>query len=415
MVAIPMLYAEQITSDPTDTGGAPWTTAVSITTGAAWVANKEYLILASALIEASGSTIEHHIRLVRGTTPTEFTDADCVYDPVAANGGFWAFWMYRFTQPSTPEAITLELQGESTGVITSLMSQIVAIQLTDYLTENTDFYWNEVTTDYVTTATMASQAAVTFTPNGTDDWLIIGQANQLQASGQTTNVEMRINDSVGGTNTPFLSMEGEDPDAGDEARCVGLIRMFTPSAASRTFAMQFRHTGAETFTIASSRLLALNLNKFQQRINNYTDGVQSPAASPTFTTIATASVTPTVTGNWFYIAACQGDMDSTTTELNIRLQDDNTGSLVSDPAYGDNGFNPPAWDVTNEIPHGIFKMKSLTSGASRTINFGATRIAGSPNVKNATLVGFSAELASAAAASFVLPSSKRRFSALIVR
>ena len=396
MAAIPMLYAEQITSDPTDTGGTPWTTAVSITTGAAWVANKEYLILASALIEASSSTAEHHIRLVHGTTPTEFTDGDCVLDPPAANGGYWAFWMYRFTQPGTPEAITLELQGEGSGVITSLMSQIVAIQLTDYLTENTDFYWNEVTADYTTTGSLVSQAAVTFTPNGTDDWLIMAHAVQFPASGQTTNVTILINDSSGGTFNPFSLMEGEDPDAGDEARHVGLFRMFTPSAVNRTFALQVQHSASETFTIASSRILALKLNKFDQHINQYTDGTQSPAASPTFTTLATASVAPNVTGNWFYIGAGNGDMNSTTSELNIRMQDNNSGSYVSDPAYGDNGINAPAWDTTNEIPHGLFKVKSLTSGASRTIRFEATRISGSPNVRSATLIGFSAELAAGA-------------------
>jgi hypothetical protein len=394
MTAIPMLYAEQITSDPTDTGGAPWTTAVSLTTGEAWVANKEYLIFASALIECDTGASEHHIRLVHGTTPTEFTDGDCVIDPIAAGGGFWAFFMYRFTQPSTPEAITLELQGEGAATITSLMSQICAIQLTDYLTENTDFYWNEVTADYTTTSSFADQAKVTFTPNGTDDWLIIAHAVQIQASGQTSNVEMRLNDSVGGTTTPFLAMEGEDPDAGDEARHVGLVRMFTaPSAASRTYALQIRHTASETFTITSTRMLALKMNKFDQYINQYTDGIQSPAASPTWTTLATASVTPNVTGNWFYIGVGNGDMDATTAELNIRLQDDNSGSYASDPNYGDNGINPPAWNANNEIPHGLFKMKSLTSGASRTIRFEATRVAGSPNVKNATLVGFSAELA----------------------
>jgi len=394
MTAVPMLYAET-TSDVTDTGGAPWTAAASIASGS-FTASKEYLIFASAFIECSAGAGEHHVRLVHGATPTEFTDGDCVIDPVAANGGFWAFWLYRFTQPGSAEAVTIELQGEGTGVVTCLMSQICAIQITDYLTENTDFYWNEVTTDYTTTSTMADQAAVTFTPNGTDDWWIVAHAVQLQGSGQTENVEMRLSDSVSGSTTPFLSMESEDPDAGDEARHIGLARMFTPSNASHVFSIQARHAGTQTFPIASSRILALKLNKFDQHINQYTDGIQSPAASPTFTTVATASVTPNITGNWFYLATGNGDMGATTAELNVRLQDNNSGSFVSAPNYGDNGMNPPVWDATNEIPHGIFNMKSLTTGASRTINFGMTRIAGTPDVKNAALTGFSAELATEA-------------------
>jgi hypothetical protein len=191
--------------------------------------------------------------------------------------------------------------------------------------------------------------------------------------------------------------------------------MHTPSAASRTISLQVRHEATQTFTVASTRILALNLNKFQQHVNQYTEAGQSPANSPTFTTIATVSVTPTVTGNWFYIAEFVGIMGATTAELNIRLQDNNSGSYVSDPAYGDNGMNSPAWDSTDQILHGIFKMKSLTSGASRTIRFEATRIAGTATCDSTTLVGFSAELAAVAGASLVPPSRQRRFASLLTR
>ena len=395
MAAVQMLYTEQ-NADVTDTGGIPFTVAASIA-AASFTANKEYLILACAFIEGSGGAFEHHIRLVhiQGVNSIEFTDGNCVIDPAASFGGYWAFFMYRFTQPAITEVVQLECMGESTSIITVLGSQIFAMKLSDDFVENTDFFWNEVTTDYRTTGTMAAQAAVTFTPNGTDDWLIIAHGVQGLPSALTTNFEAQMFESVGGTTTPFLSFEGGDIDVGDEARHFGLFRVFTPSAVAHTFSLRVRSAGADLFTVFSSRILALRLNKFGQHAFVYTEAADAPLAPPSWETEATISVTPNVTGNWFYLGSAQGDMGLVSAELNTRLQDNNSGAFASDPAYGDNGVNTPAWDATNDIPHGLMKMKSLTSGASRTINldFNGT---GGPTVKHRSLVAFSAELPSAA-------------------
>src|SRR5919109_1031095 len=151
MTTVQALYAETI-SDVTGTSDA-WTDAASIAAGS-FTAGKKYLILAIADLSGSASAGEHHVRLVHGTTPTEFTDGDGVLDPgPGADGGFIFSWMHVFTQPGTTELVKLQIQGESTNVATCKFSQIVAINLDQFGTENVDYFYNEVTADYTTTTT----------------------------------------------------------------------------------------------------------------------------------------------------------------------------------------------------------------------------------------------------------------------
>jgi hypothetical protein len=410
MAAAQGLYAAQNTN-VTNSTHPTYTDCASIAAGS-FTADKEYLIIGVALLECAGGANEHHVRLVHGST--NFTDADAVIDPPAANGGAVLSWMYRLSQGASPEAVTIQAAGEAV-VATVLGSQVFALKLSDDFTENTDYFWNEVTADYTTTATPTAQAAATFTPNGTDDWLIIGHFVQGLPSGVTTNFLAELHDSVGATTAPALAIESEDLDAGDEARSYILARAYTPTNAAHTYSLRFAHAATETFVVFSSRVLAINLNKFNQHIAAYTDGATTPAASPTWTTVATASVAPSVTGDWWYMGMYVFDAGAATAEQNIRLQDDNSGSLVSDPAYGDDGVNPPAWDATDDMPMALMTMKALATGGTRTINMDVTTIAGSGTAKQRSLVGFSLELAGGAAPTSLIIPGPRMPQALLAR
>lgn len=393
MAAAQGLYAET-TADVTNSTHPTYTDCAAIASGS-FTANKEYLIIAGALFECASSTAEHHIQLQHGTT--DFDDADAVIDPGSgANGGFCCGWMHRLSQGASPEAVTIRAAGEA-AVITVLGSQIFALKLSDDFTENTDFYWNEVTADYTTTATPTAQASVTFTPNGTDTWLVIGQFAQGLPVGLTNPFNAELHDSVAGAG-PAIVIESEDSDAGDENRCMLLAWVVTPTAASHTFSTRFSHGGSTAFTVFSSRILALKLDKFNQFFGATTAGATTPSTSPSWSTIATGSVTPSVTGDWFYLGSHSFDVGTAAAEQNIRLQHDDSGSLASDPAYGDNGVNAPAFDATDDIPMHLFKLRSLTSGALRTVNYDATNISGTGTAKQRTIAGFSLELAGGAPA-----------------
>jgi len=393
MTSAQMLYAETV-SDLTATGAGSWTDCASIAAGS-FTANKEYLIIALAAVRFSSGSAEYHARLVHGTTPTVFTDGDACYDLDAADNGNIIAYMYRFTQPGTTELVKLQIGTEGVTTATCDWSQLFAFKLSDDFTENTDFFWNEVTADYTTTTTPTAQAAVTFTPNGTDDWLVIGAVHELiarsAAAGQA--IQAQIHESVGGATAPATRMEGEDTSAGDETRAWLMARYFPAlSAASHTISVRMSHAGTNAFDVARTAIVAIRLNKFSQHAGVYTAAADAPSGGGSWETEATFSVTPSVTGNWFYIGSVIFDPVAVTDRVSVRLQDDDDGSMGSDPAYGDDQPPPCVWATADLAPISIFKMKALTSGASRTVNLDFTTVAGTGTVQDRCLVGFSAAL-----------------------
>ena len=416
MSAVQALYAETVT-DVTASGTGTWVDCASISAGS-FNASVKYLILAMADLATDNSTAENHVRLVHGSTPTEFTDADAVHDSGSgADGGMVYSWMYVFTQPGTTEEIKLQIQGESTTTATCKFSQIVAINLDNFGIENTDYYYNEVTADYSTTTTPTAQASITFTASGTDVWLVIGHASIMETATVTDGnaAGFELHESVGGTVNPKTLMEGEDANAGDENRAHCGMRVFTPSAASHTFSVRPYHIGTASFSVGSTRIFAMKLNKFAQYAHAYTDGGATPAASPSWTNVATLNFTPTLTGNWFYWSQAIIDIGSLGDEVNFRLQDDNDGSMGSDPNYGDDAPNAEGWDSADFVPSGMMKMKSLSFGISTTVNFDATHVVGTTSsVAQRSIVAFSLELASSATPSIAFD-SRRLIQPLIVR
>lgn len=376
---------------------ATWTDCASIP-DSSFVAGRKYLIIASGVVQLAASAGEHGIRLVHGTTPTLFTDSHQVYDPGAGANGR-AAWQYMtvWTQPGTAELVKIQILREaSTGNVTSGYTQVFAVDLTD-LVENTDYWFNEETADEETTTTPTAKAAVTLTPNGSDDFWVIANAVYDGAGTTVTDgndFEAELFESVGSTVTPRWQCENEDTDAGDENRSACLSRTWAAlSNASHTFSVRVSHNGASSFTKVSTRIFALRLNAFDQHAINFTDAGDVPSTSPTWETEATISVTPDVSGNWFYLGSGVDTFSASTSRATIRLQDDNDGSMGSDPAYGDDepGLNH-SWDISDAIPVFIGKVKSLTSGGSRTVNFDRTSVVATATVSDRCMVAFSAEL-----------------------
>jgi len=384
MAAAQSAYAEGTAVTATST---TWVDVCSISAGS-FTAGKQYLILASAFARYTSSLNEVRMRLVHGSTPTEFTDASLAAELTADNQKTNFGWMYVFTQPGTAEAVTLQISISSTGTGTCDLGQIFALNLDDVGAQNTEWYYTEDTTDYTTTGSKVSKASITFTPNGTDDWLIIGNAMQLPGS-VTANYQMDLNDSVAGA---LVSIDIEGEDTTNDKRGHLLMTTVTPSNASHTYSMRFSHE-TTAGTVYSNRIFALRLNRFSQHSFSSAAAQDTPAASPTWTTTRTLAPTPTVTGNWFIWGYLSNDVGTLTDDLNMRLQiNASGGGLASDPnVTSDPGQD--SWDATDIVPENIFKQKQLSSGASRTINLDVTMIAGTTlRVQERTLVAFSLEL-----------------------
>lgn len=398
MAAAQGLYAETISDViSTDVSGG-WLDCAEIAAGS-FTASGKYLIVALAYLSSNSATLEKRARLVHGPDGSEAAFTDATYDieggGAGANAGDLASWMYVWDQPGTAEQVKVQIASTGADDVTCHLSQIFALRLDDLAAS--DWTYAEVTTDYTNTATFADQAAVTFTPNGTDGWLLIGHV-VWDVNDAANQFEARLNDSVAGALEPLLSLEGED--AATEERCGLLVRAQTPSAASHTFSVQARNDVIGTANVVlSSRIFALRLNAFRQHFAEYTEAEITTLDA--MTNAETATVTPDVTGDWFYIGSVTADEKTgVTNEFRIRLQDDNDGSMGSDPAYGDDQPQDWAMDSTDQFPFQIFKLKSLTSGGPRTINVDAQLTTGGA-FEDRGLYGFSLELPAAGAATRV--------------
>ncbi len=387
MAAAQALYAEgkAVTANSTS-----WVDVCTIA-AASFTAGKKYLILASALMRVNDSAGEGRMRLVHGTTPTLFTDADCAYENTANVQETNPGWLTMYTQPGTAELVKLQVSCSGAITTTVELGQILAINLDDVGVEDTDYRYNEVTADYTTTASYADQALETFTPNGSDKWLIIGQAT-YDIAASNSNYRMRLNDSVAGA-LVTLDIEGEDTT--NEKRQHLCMAVVTPTAVSHTFSVQFNHEST-AHTVYSSRIFCLNLNKFAQVVSSSNAaGYAPPAVS--WGNCLTVAPTPNVTGDWFYWAYYSNDVGSLTDDVYTRLQvNPSGGGLVDDPDYTDSSPGSDGWDPTDITPMNIFNLRSLSSGAARDINLDLWMQNGTTmRAIERTLVAFSLELYSA--------------------
>lgn len=360
-----------------------------------FVAGKKYLILASAFLGNSNSASLVGARLVRGLTPTAFTDSTSAIETAGDQKTAYGYFTV-FEQPGGgAELIKLQINNSAVDTTTMTLGQVFALKLSDDFVEGTDWHYTEVTTDYTTTTAFSGTdsteaASVTFTPNGTDNWLVLVNA-AVGSLSLTSPYRMSLFGSVETTDEPSITLEGEDAA---DIRNHLLTMAFTPTAASHIYHPRFNHSSTAV-VVNSSRTFALNLNKFRQNAFTYLITEEQPAASPTWTTTRTLSPTPEVTGNWFILGSLTNDIAAFGNDLAVRLQVNAAGGgLVSNPAYGDDAPDVDGWDNTDDIPVHIFKLVSLSTGAARDINLDVTapETGTTQRVEDRHLVAFSLEL-----------------------
>lgn len=386
-----VLYSSAFGATHTATGPA-YTTALTIASGS-FTASTDYIILAWAYLWNNNATSDAYFRVQKGGV--NVTDGGAVYETTAtsANGQNPIIFMRRITQGASPEAITLDLGSSSTNDVTADVF-FMAFNCTDLGTENTDWYWNEVTADYTTTSSYVSKASVTYSANGTDKWLVFGDAN-FRGGSTTTSCYWKLNDSVVGD----LGINDEEPeDLTNEIRQNLIMAALTPASGSHTLSAQFSHE-TNAGTIYSSRVFAMNLARFAQSAISRTAGTADPATTTAWTTLETVAPTPSATGDWVILGSFIDDNNSLTSGngLNTRLQvNASGGGLVSNPAYGDDAPGMAGWDALDQIPFFIGTKVSLSSGASRTINLDANnKTSTHDGALQRSLAAFSVALASA--------------------
>jgi hypothetical protein len=382
MAAIAHAVAEQTTEQTSGSSVYADITGASIASGS-FTAGKKYLLLVTAQLRNTSANGTNSCRLVHGTTAFAESEMAATRDtPSAQVYAFMTVWT-----AVASEAVKLQFKT-SGGFIAVDHIALIAINLSDDVTENTDWFFAERTTDDALSTTMLDGAGITIT-GISSDWLVISFAQidpgdtsnafitQMQRSGEASSAtpESRFVTTSAGSLWPML-----------------MARVFTIGAAANTFKERAATTFGTAHTRLHSSIFAINLAKFKVRAFAYTDAdTGTLSTTPYGTQVQTASITPTVTGDVLLLAYVGYDRNSAGVSGAFRVQVDN----VDQPAGQTSAALQLNYgiDASDELPLSLVTMPSL-SNAAHTVDIDASDSgSGVATAQHRQLVAVTMELA----------------------
>jgi hypothetical protein len=381
---IPHFYQEQFTTRQTSTS----TSFVDVTNGsissASFVTDAKYLISVTAQLDGSSAAVNTAAQTLHGTTA--FTDSvwSNQTNTATTNKILYAWWTV-WTAVSG-EGIKLQFKNQAAATAGIDNVTLVAIKISD-LTENTDWKYQEVNavTALVTTGdSTANNAIVTVIPTTAGhDWLCLTKS-RITGTNIAASTGSRIVRSGEASSTgPFVQVEGED--ATNDSQVYTLARVFNLGAASNTFTEKGFAAQSNNGNRQTSAVFILNLNKFRNHANAYSDASVTALSTTAYATQAsTASITPSVTGDVWAYAFMTFDSNSAGNNFKARMQIDNVDQPGGANAQtGDNYILQTSWDVTDELPFNIQTIDSLTSGSAHPVDLDASESAttGTPGAR----------------------------------
>lgn len=338
-----------------------------------------------------------------GATSSDGTETQFIHGSTAFSGsGSWSPFgltgvrnIYSFMTVWTAvssEGVALQYRSRLGGANTaaSNFAHVFAMNLSDDLTENTDWFFNEVSADDAMSTSYENGASVTV---GAGDWLVIGNI-QVDFGAQAVNtVAVRLSD---GTNVLPVA----DIDIGNSAldeTVMGLSRVYTV-ASSATYTVQYKVSASTTANHLHSKIFAINLNKFRNHVSAYTEAGTNLSATDWGTQIQTASLTPDVQGDVLIGTSWSFDRNDSGNMANQRIQVDGSDApagqtaAVYDFRHGTDALEDPMMQTT---------LVSSMTAAAHTIDVDGSVNAttGTPAAKYASLWAFTLELAQASSSS----------------
>jgi hypothetical protein len=314
MAAINHAFTEQNSNQTTTSDTFVDVTGASISSGS-FTAGKKYLLYITAQLGNATAGAFTGVQTVHGSTV--FAESASGFLAIANNNRTVYVFMDVWTAVSGEG---IKLQFADVGGTASLDHiSMLAINLSDDLTEGTDWHYNERTTDDTLSGTPTAGAAVTFTPGTAGhDWLVLTTAQFLDNAGGDRCESEIVRSGEASSSLP-QSIIGMS--TATQTYISGLARVFNLGAASNTFTEQSTGTSGSP-TRLHSAVFALNLNKFAAHANAYTEADTNLSATNYATNLQTASITPTVTGDVWIGVAWGFDKANAARTAEFRLQVD---------------------------------------------------------------------------------------------
>lgn len=321
-----------------------------------FVAGRKYLLVITSQISNANNESATQIRLVHGSTGFTESDEEIEIQDVDSRGTWFFFTVWTAI---ASEDIKVQLLRRA-GLAQIDQVTMFALEISEELTENTDWFFDEDITNLLLTTTFstANNAEITFTPpNAGDDWLILASGT-IANNAFTDAMESRIKRS--GEASDVATQVSREVEGVFDIYQQTMARIFNLGNASNTFTQQSRNAIANRFTNQRTRsvIFAINLSKFTEHSFNYTQGEIDPVDTPDFgTEVQTNSITPTnLTDVWCFgyfhrVGGVVNGIDK------ARMQIDNVDQPPTQTADG--YLQLFGWDVSDELWWALQSIENL--------------------------------------------------------
>ncbi len=357
-------------------------TGATIASGS-FTAGKKYLIYITAQIGyVAGDGTE--VQVIHGSTAFAGSGhwVSFAADTNRHNYTFVTVWT-----AASSEAITLQYRSRTGGANTASANfvHVFAMNLSDNVTENTDWFFGEVSADDAMSTSYEDGASIT---TGAGTWLVLGNIQVDYAAQIANTITVRLTD---GTNVlPRANIDV--PNSALDEITYGLARVYT-AAGSTTYKVQYTVSASTTGNHLHSKIFALNLAKFRNYASAYTEAGTNLSATNYATAVQTLSITPDVQGDVWIGSYWSCDRNSSGNTCEQRIQVDNSDSPAGQTTA--NYQFRHGTDGTDEDPMTISTLVSSMTAAAHTVDLDGSISAttSTPDAETATLWAVTMELA----------------------
>lgn len=383
--AAAIAHASALVNTPFTTTSATYTdvTSAAITSGNFSTGDK-YLILVTAQFASASAGIVQGIQMVHGSTAF----AESEFTRVSANTNYVVYqWMTVWTAVSS-EGIKMQAKSNTINNIIIDRVSLVAINLSDDVTENTDWFFNERSTDDALSTTPTNGGAITFTPGvASEDWLILSYAQILSGDGTTQAVSSLTRSGEASSSTPQAQFEAT---AATDLTTVLMSRVYTLGTSSNTFTEIASTVSGTTQTRNHSAVFALNLHQFDEHAFQYTEADLNLGTSDFGNNLATASLAQSDAGDILVGAYWGFDLANTGRTAEFRLQIDDADS-PDEQTTDDYQF--VGKDSVDERPYSLISLANTTA-ATHTLDLDASvsSTTSTPAAQHRSIWAFTMEL-----------------------
>lgn len=376
-------YAQVTTDQTTSSNTFTGVTGASLASSNFTTGKKYLLFLTAQASYTFGDGTE--MRVVHGAT--EFDGSKSWID-ASSTGWRQTYPFLRVWTAVSGEDIALQFRSRAGGANVAYcnFASLLAMNLSDHVVENTDWFYSEVAADDVMSTTFEDGATITV---GAGTWLVLGTVLTDSGAQITNYPTVRLTD---GTNVFPQAQVDVGVSTRDEKK-YGFGRVFT-TAGSTTFKLQYKISASTTGTHLHSTIFAIKLTKFRTYASAFSDGPTALSATDWATQIQTLSITPDIQGDVWVGSYWTFDRNNSARMANQRLQIDN----VDVPS----GQTAAAYDYragidgTDEDSLLMSTLVANMTAAAHTIDLdgSADSTTGTPEAESASLWAVTMQLSS---------------------